>query len=130
MMLVRDLVDGSGWHVPGVADRLARHVPAPGDRRGDARVEAGADHSDPLDRLSGLAVDADAARYERIEGHQVVDDESHLLVSGLDVAELAGPGDGRTRTSDPEVRSVELERERYDVGLLVIAQRRNPSERL
>jgi hypothetical protein len=64
-----------------------------------------------------MAVDPYASRYERIEGHHVVDDQGNLALPGADVAELASVGDGLARPSHPEARSVELERERNHVGL-------------
>src|SRR6266487_2371280 len=94
----RDLVDGPPRLVPGVAGGVTRHVPAPGDGWGDTHVYAWADHSVPFDRLIGVAVDPYASGYEWIEGHHVVDDQGNLVVSGPDVAELAGVGNGRAGT--------------------------------
>src|SRR5919201_1906160 len=93
----RDLVDGPPRLVPGVADGIAFHVPAPGDSRGDTHVYARTDHADPFDRLVSMAVDPNASRYEGIEGHQVVDDQANLLVSGSEQRRAARQRKGSQR---------------------------------
>ena len=84
------IMASSSRHIPGVADRFARHVPPPRNRRSDAQIEARTRHPDALDWPFGVAVDPDTACDEWFEGHQVVDDEGYLMAPCLDAADFAG----------------------------------------
>jgi MFS family permease len=110
-----------------IAEGAARQVPAPGNLRGDPQVHAGAELAGPLDQL-GRAVHPQEPRRPRAGGHEVVDDQGDLGVARLDVEELPGPL-GRA-APDPQVRPVELETHRRDVGLVVRADGGDPGQRL
>lgn len=63
----------------------------------------GPDHSDPFERLFGMAVDPYTSRMNGSKDH-VVDEQGNLVVPGPDVAELARIDNSQAGTSDPEER--------------------------
>jgi len=103
--------------VPGVANRLSLHVPAPGDRRSYAHEVPRPDHPCPFDRPLGSPVYADAPCDERVERDHVVDNECHVGVPSEDVTELPSLEDRCSGSPDPEIRAIEFQRDRDHVGL-------------
>ena len=126
----RPSVHGAARLVPGITDRLAVHVPAPGHGRDDPQIVARTDQPVSLDRRFGPTVDTDAARDEGLERDQVVDHERDVGIARDDVADLARGQDRVPRSADPELLTIELERDRDDVGLPGRSSRREPGERL
>lgn len=69
---------------------------------------AGPDHPEAFDRFPGRAIDPDASCEERVERHEVVDDEANGVVAVLHVSDRPGCED-RFAAADPDVGPVELE---------------------